>query len=116
MRDETLEKAASVWRRYLSVTEDMMRFLDNEDIDMFIELVQQRDGLIEQMQALPANDYRQSEECQAILAKLKPLDMRIIYRAKTWLNKARHQTSAVRSYDLRTYGGGNVGGIVNKSY
>ena len=114
MRDETMEKAAALWRRYYAVTEDLMKMLDREDLDMFMELVEQREKLINQMKALPENNYRQSDECQEFIEKIKPLDMQIIYRAKTWLNKSRHQTSAVRSYDLRSYGG--VGGIVNKGY
>ena len=108
------EQAAGLWRRYLAVTEDMMKLLDANDIDMFMDLVEQRDGLIRNLEALPPNDFRESDEGRAIIEKIKPLDTRIIYRAKTWLNKSRHQTSAVRSYDLRTYGG--VGGIVNKEY
>lgn len=91
-----------------------MKLLDREDYDMFIELVEQRDRLIEQMKALPENDYRNTAECQEIIQKIKPLDMQIMYRARTWLNKSRHQTSAVRSYDMRTLGG--IGGIVNRQY
>ena len=113
-KEQAEEKAARLWRRYLAVTQDMMKLLDNDDVDMFMELVDQRDGLIEQLEALPKNDFRQSDEFAGIAEQIKPMDMQLIYRAKTWLNKSRHQTSAVRSYDVRNYRG--VGGIVNREY
>ena len=114
MPEEARESAARLWRRYLAVTQDMKKLFDDNDLDMFMDLVEQRDGLIKQLEALPQNDFRQSEEFRVIAEKIKPIDMQLIYRAKTWLNKSRHQTSAVRSYDVRTYGG--VGGIVNREY
>ena len=108
------EKAALLWRRYLAVTLDMQKMFDKNDLDMFMELVEQRDGLIKQMEALPKNDFKTSDEYRAIAERIKPIDMQLVYRAKTWLNKSRHQTNAVRSYDVRTYGG--VGGILNREY
>ncbi len=114
MLNETEEKAAELWHKYFAVTQDMVKLLDREDFDLFMDLVEQRDRLINLMRELPANDYRQSDECQELIGKIKPLDMQLIYRAKTWLNKSRHTTSAVRSYDLRTHSG--IGGIVNKGY
>ena len=111
---EAKEQAARLWRRYLAVTQDMAKLFDNDDLDMFMELVEQRDGLIKQMEALPKNDFRQSDEFKQIVETIKPLDMQLLYRAKTWLNKSRHQTSAVRSYDVRNYSG--VGGILNREY
>ena len=112
--DDAAAKAAALWRKYLALTQDMMKLFDAGDLDMFMDLVEQRDGLIKKMQELPDNDYRESEDCQKMIEQIKPLDMKLIYRAKTWLNKSRHQTSAVRSYDIRSYGG--VGGIVNREY
>ena len=116
MPDETTarESAAKLWRRYLAVTLDMQKMFDKDDLDMFMELVEQRDGLIKQIDAVPENDFRTSDEFAKIVETIKPIDMQLLYRAKTWLNKSRHQTSAVRSYDVRTYGG--VGGILNREY
>ena len=112
--DRARESAAKLWRRYLAVTQDMMKMFDRDDLDMFMDLVGQRDGLIKQLEALPQNDFRQTDEFKKIAETIKPMDMQLIYRAKTWLNKSRHQTSAVRAYDVRSYRG--VGGIVNREY
>ena len=113
-QNEAREQAAQLWQRYLAVTQDMAKLFDDNDLDMFMELVEQRDGLIEKLEALPPNDFRQSEDFRKLAEIIKPIDMQLIYRAKTWLNKSRHQTSAVRSYDVRNYRG--VGGILNREY
>ena len=44
----------------------------------------------------------------------KPLDMQVIYKAKSWLNKSRHQNATVRAYDLQSLN--PVGNILNGKY
>ena len=51
---------------------------------------------------------------QALFEKIKPLDMQIIYKAKSWLNKARRKNLAVRSYDIN--GLKPVGHLFNQEY
>ena len=51
---------------------------------------------------------------QEILEQIKPLDMQVIYKAKSWLNKSRHQNATVRAYDLQSLN--PVGNILNRKY
>ena len=95
-----LEEARVLWRKYFLLTEELLKFSDQRDSDLFFELVNQREQLIEKMEALPKNNYRDSEECKALIKKIIPMDNQIIYRARSWLNKSRRQNSTVRSYDL----------------
>ena len=97
---EVLEEARVLWQKYFLLTEELLKYSDQRDSDLFMELVEQRGQLIEKLEALPKNDYRNSEECQALIQKIIPMDNQIIYRARSWLNKSRRQNSTVRSYDL----------------
>lgn len=123
MREEdekVLAEARELWQRYLMLTKELLKFIDQQDIDTFLAIVPQRGDLIEKMKALPENQFRETQECKDMIEEIKPLDMQIIYKARSWLNKSRRQNSAVRAYDLT--GGDAVtavnarGNIFNRSY
>ena len=110
-----LEQAKDNWDMYYVLTQELLKFIDQNDIEQFLELEKQRNTVVERMKALPETEvYRKTEECQALVAKIKPLDMQIIYKAKTWLNKSRQQNASVHAYDIQNVGG--VGSIFNKKY
>ena len=98
-----------LWEKYWMVTQELLKFIKAEDIDTFLNLVDQRQQLMEMMQALPEEkqDFRHTEECAQLKEQIKPMDMQIMYKARTWLNKSRRNNSRVRSYDgLRSLVGG----------
>ena len=113
--EEVLKEAQLLWRKYFTLTEELLKFSDQQDNELFVELVDQRERLLNKIKALPANDYRETAECKALIDKMIPMDKQIIYRAKAWLNKARRQTGMVHSYDL--VGAAELRGTVfNKKY
>ena len=99
-KEEVLKQARILWQKYFSLTKELLKFSDQKDNELFMNLVEQRERLIEKMEALPKNDYRESEECKRLIEQMIPMDKQIIYRARAWLNKSRRQNSMVRSYDL----------------
>ena len=110
-----MEQAKANFDMYYLLTQELLKFIDQNDIDQFLELERQRGTVVERMQALPETEiYRKTEECQALVARIKPLDMQIIYKAKAWLNKSRHQNATVHAYDLQ--GVNTLGNILNKKY
>ena len=123
MREEdekVLAEARELWQRYLMLTRELLKFIDRQDIDTFLAIVPQRGDLIEKMKALPENQFRETQECKDMIEEIKPLDMQIIYKARSWLNKSRRQNSAVRAYDLTGADAVTAvnarGNIFNRSY
>lgn len=114
-KEEVLRQARILWQKYFSLTKELLKFSDQKDSELFMELVDQRERLIEKMKALPENDYRETEECKRLIEQIVPMDKQIIYRAKAWLNKSRRQNSAVRSYDLID-SAGLRGTVFNRKY
>ena len=100
LKEDVIKEARILWQKYFILTQELLKFSDQQDSELFFDLVNQRGRLIEKMEALPKNDYRESEECKALIEKIIPMDKQIIYRARAWLNKSRRQNSMVRSYDL----------------
>ena len=112
---KNIEEARNLWRKYVILTQELLKFIDKKDIDTFLELVPQRSQLIDMIKALPPNNFRQTDECRAMIEEIKPMDMQIMYKARAWLNKSRRQTSTVKAYDL-TSSFGHRGRIFNQKY
>lgn len=109
---DNMQEARVIWGKYFMLTNELLKLINRQDIDNFIELVDQREKLLKMAEALPDTEYRKSEECKALFEKIKPIDMQLIYKAKSWLNKSRRNNMAVRSYDLT--GGNSLGVMLNK--
>ena len=110
-----LKQARTLWQKYFALTNELLKFSDRADSDLFVDLVDQRERLIEKIKALPENNYRESAECKEMIAQMIPMDKQIIYKARAWLNKSRRQNNTVRSYDL--VGAAELRGVVfNKKY
>jgi hypothetical protein len=113
--DENFEQARNLWQKYFSVTKELLKYSDQRDNDLFVDLVKQRQQLMEMLQALPQDDYRKTPECQEMIGQMIPMDKQIIYRARAWLNKSKRQNSTVRSYDVAN-SMGTRGSIFNRQY
>lgn len=113
--DAVLERARTLWQKYFALTKELLKFSDQKDSELFTELVDQRSQLIEMIKSLPANNYRESAECRAMIEQIIPMDKQIIYRARAWLNKSRRQNSTVRSYDVSS-SLGTRGTVFNRQY
>ncbi len=110
-----LERARTLWQKYFALTKELLKFSDQTDNELFTALVDQRSQLIEMIKSLPANNYRESAECRAMIEQIIPMDKQIIYRARAWLNKSRRQNSTVRSYDVSS-SLGTRGTVFNRQY
>ena len=110
-----MELAAANWQLYYVLTQELLKFINKQDIDEFLDLAEQRNTIVSRMKALPETEiYRQTAECQTLVEQIKPLDMQVIYKAKSWLNKSKHQNATVRAYDLQAIN--PLGNIVNRKY
>ena len=110
-----LKQAKANFELYHVLTQELLKFIDKNDIDEFLELERQRSDLVTRMKELPETEvYRRTEECRQLVQRIKPLDMQVIYKAKAWLNKSRQQNATVHAYDLQ--GTNALGNILNKKY
>ena len=71
---------------------------------------------MEMMQAVPEDrrDFSTTAECAAMKEQIKPMDMQIMYKARTWLNKSRRNNAQVRGYDVTGYGAN--AGLFSREY
>ncbi len=110
-----MAQARDNWQLYYTLSQEILKFIDKGDIDQFLELVEQRNSLVDRMKELPETEiFRQTEECHVLVEKIKPLDMQAIYKAKAWLNKSRRQNATAHAYDMQKVN--TLGNIFNKKY
>ena len=114
--EEVIEKAKILWEKYLTLTEELLKFINQQDVETFLSLVPQRDQLIELMEELPSKDYLQREDFKEIGKKIIPMDREIMYKARAWLNKSRRQNSVVKAYDLTSSVLGAQSVAFNRTY
>lgn len=116
MREELSpnEQAAALWRKYLALSKELLKFIDQQDVDTFLEIVDQRGVLVDRMKALPPHTFRQTQEYRELVTEIRPLDMQVIYKARAWLNKSRRNNSAVKAYDLKAFN--PAGNLFNRKY
>lgn len=109
------EDAKRLWQQFAMLTEEMRKFLSQDDIDEYVELGRQRNIFFERIQSLAKDDYRNSEEGKALLARLKPIEAGMIRDAQMWLNKSRNHNNKVQGYGA--IGGMRLqGNIFNKGF
>lgn len=114
MPDKAYEEAHALWEKYRVLTHELLKFVDADEIDMFIDLVDQREQVVDLLRALPSDPYRTGAEWPALDAELRPLEMQVQYKARAWLNRSRRQNAAVHSYDLT--GANPLGSHLNRRY
>ena len=114
MPDESYAAARELWEKYRMLTHEMLKFVDADEIDTFIDLVDQREQIVDLLRALPVDPYRTGAEWPAFEADIRPLEMQIQYKARAWLNRSRRQNAAVHSYDLT--GTSPLGSNLNRRY
>lgn len=101
MSAEDITKVAKkLWTDYLDLTKELLKFIDRQDIDIFMVIVEHRQHIVEKLEKLPSHEYRHLKEFKEIAKTIMPLDREIMYKARGWLSKSRRQNSVVRSYDL----------------
>lgn len=117
--DPTTQKARDLWQMYRMLSHELLKFIDKEDIDEFLDLVRQRGIVVDRMKAIDKakmQAFRQTPECQGYIQEIRPLDMQIVYKARAWLNKSRRKNAMVRSYDLNALSVSPAGNLVNQKY
>lgn len=115
MSDKAMTQAKANFEMYYTLTQELLKFINKENIDEFLELERQRTDLVNRMKELPETEvYRKTTECQELVGKIKPLDMQVVYKAKAWLNKSRQQNATVHAYDMQNMN--SLGNIFNKKY
>ena len=112
--DKTDAQVKNLWGKYFLLSEEMLKFLDRENIDMFLQLLGQREKIQGLLEAQGPSSWTKSEAGQAFYQRLKPVDMQIQYKSRLWLNKSRHKHDVAKAYD--SLGAQPTGHVFNRGF
>ena len=92
MEDKTAE---ALWQEYRFLTKEMMKFLAKQDMDLFYELMNQRERLQTIIDQTVDNDFKVSLEGRKLISEIQ-LDSQTIIRdlqVRLGSSKRQHQVS-----------------------
>ena len=108
------KKAEELWGTYYMLSEEMLKFIAREDVDMFLQLLEQRSSIQQLIEDKADDGWTKTPAGQEMYQKLKSVDMQLQYKARLWLNKSKQQNQAVKVYD--TLGANPAGHLFNQKF
>ena len=91
------EAAKALWEKYYTLTLEMQKFLNREDIDEFLNIAEQQNVIFDRMQAAITPEDKETDAYKDFLAKLQPIAKDVMQRANLWLARSKQRNVKVRS-------------------
>jgi uncharacterized protein YerC len=96
----SVEKSiVALWEDYLFLTQEMNKFLDKQDSDMFLELLTQRERLQTMIESKHSYDFMNSEQGREIVAQISKINNIISNKVQYILNTEQKNQNLSRAYD-----------------
>lgn len=92
-------KAEELWKKFFVLSQEMLKFLEREEIDLFLSLMEQRGQIQNMLEVLGPSKWTKSLAGQQLYQQLMPVDRQIHYKARQWLNKSKKSQQVVSAYD-----------------
>lgn len=92
-----------LWRKFAMLTEEMNKFLDKDDIDTFLELLDQRGYFEKIILQNKETKFIKSEEGQNLLKRVIAINKILSQKSQLWLNKTRSNRNISRAYESLGY-------------
>ena len=89
----------TLWQDYLFLTQEMYKFLDQQDIDMFLELLTQRERLQSMIENKHSPDFTNSKQGKEIVAEIAETNRIIANKVQYILNTEQKNQNLSRAYE-----------------
>lgn len=92
----------NLWRDYLFLTREMLKFAGQANLDMFYELLDQRQAIQEQIDAVTAGNKenrRDDPEWQAMVDEIQNSNRQIVGRLRLAQNQLKQQKTRANAYE-----------------
>lgn len=99
--------AKDLWNDYLFLTKEMAKFLERKDLDMFNEIMKQREAVQKNIDEATNSEFSRSQEGRQLLIQVKQKDELIKAKLRLLLNSAKQEQTVNQAYD--PYSAVNIG-------
>jgi hypothetical protein len=88
-----------LWQNYLFLTREMKKFLLRKDLDLFFEIMKQREKVQAQIDTAPDAAYRLTSEGQKLLESVREDNKDIILAMQQQMYQLKQQHSITQAYE-----------------
>ncbi|HWR45781.1 hypothetical protein [Sporomusa sp.] len=104
--------ASQLWQEYAFLTREMAKMLLKQDLELFLELMDQRDTIQVAITALPEDVFKTSMEGRDLLSTIETQNKTIAGALQRLYNNSKQRHQVVNAYD--NLGTGYTGIRVNR--
>lgn len=91
--------AGLLWKDYAFLTQEMNKMLLKQDIDLFLELMEQREKIQASITALAEDTYKTSPEGRQLLVAIDSQNKTITKALQSLYNNQKHRHQVANAYD-----------------
>jgi len=91
--------AADLWRDYAFLTREIVKFVGEQNYNLVLELIGQRDKLQALIEATPDNDFTQTPAGRELLQSVQDQNQQIITGLRWLYNNAKRSRQISNAYD-----------------
>lgn len=95
---ENRVSAKELWGKYAFYNREMLKFVQNDDIDMFLTMRDKLLDIYEQLRTAPEDGFLQTPDGKVLLAELIHNTHLIQCAAQSWINGEKQKQSVTRAY------------------
>lgn len=88
-----------LWNDYFFLTKEMDKFLDQQNMDIFYELLEQRETLQNIIERQQDDEFQLSPQGQELLGRIQKINQNIGLKFQHAVNNSRNQHNISRAYD-----------------
>jgi len=92
------KSAKALWQDYRFLTKEMIKFLAKQDMELFNELMNQRERLQTMLNQVNDDGFKDSTEGQTILAEVQQDNQSIIDNVQVLLSQSKRQHQVSQAY------------------
>ena len=90
--------AQALWQDYWFLTKEMMKFLTKQDMDLFYDLLNQRERLQTIIDQTADNDFKVSPEGRILLTEIQQDSKYIVYNLQLRMSGSKRQHQVSEAY------------------
>lgn len=94
----TERTSESLWQDYLFLTREMLKFLEGQDMEMFHELMNQREGLQSLIEEASDNGFKESPGGRELLSRIHQENQVLMSYFQAAHSKVRHHHQVAEAY------------------
>lgn len=97
--DRIEKPSEELWNDYFFLTKEMSKFLGEQNLDLFYELLEQREALQTMIEENKEDQFLLSASGQQLLQSIQQINQNITMKLQSIINNSRNQHNVSRAYD-----------------